>query len=134
MKQINDRMDLVILINSFYSKTRKDDLLGPIFNSHIPADKWTEHLAKLTDFWETNLFGVAKFIGSPSQKHIEVDKKLNYGIEQKHFGRWLQLWFETIDELFIGEYADKAKNKARKMSTSQFLHIWQQRPQNKIEL
>ena len=133
MKQICNRNDIHVLVNSFYSKIREDELLGPIFNSHIPEDKWPEHLDKLTDFWETNLFGIAKFKGSPTQKHINVDKNLKYSIEQKHFGRWLQLWFETINALYEGEYADKAKNAARKMSTGQFLSIWQQRPQNKVE-
>lgn len=133
MRQIDNRNDINILVNSFYSKVRVDELLGPIFNAHISDDKWPEHLDKLTDFWETNLFGVAKFKGNPTQKHINVDKNLNYSIEQKHFGRWLQIWFETIDELYEGEYADKAKNSARKMSTGQYLAIWQQRPENKIE-
>lgn len=126
MRQIDNRSDINILVNSFYSKVRVDELLGPIFNAHISDDKWPEHLDKLTDFWETNLFGVAKFKGNPTQKHINVDKNLNYSIEQKHFGRWLQIWFETIDELYEGEYADKAKNSARKMSTGQYLAIWQQ--------
>ncbi len=133
MRQIDNKSDINILVNSFYSKVRVDELLGPIFNAHISDDKWPEHLDKLTDFWETNLFGVAKFKGNPTQKHINVDKNLNYSIEQKHFGRWLQIWFETIDELYEGEYADKAKNSARKMSTGQYLAIWQQRPENKIE-
>lgn len=133
MRQIDNRSDINILVNSFYSKVRVDELLGPIFNAHISDDKWPEHLDKLTDFWETNLFGVAKFKGNPTQKHMNVDKNLNYSIEQKHFGRWLQIWFETIDELYEGEYADKAKNSARKMSTGQYLAIWQQRPENKIE-
>ena len=133
MRQIDNRSDINILVNSFYSKVKVDELLGPIFNAHISDDKWPEHLDKLTDFWETNLFGVAKFKGNPTQKHMNVDKNLNYSIEQKHFGRWLQIWFETIDELYEGEYADKAKNSARKMSTGQYLAIWQQRPENKIE-
>jgi len=133
MKQIENRKDISILVNSFYSKIRKDELLGPIFNNHIPDEKWPEHLSKLTDFWETNLFGIAKFKGSPTQKHINVDKNLNYSIEQKHFGMWLQLWFETINELYEGENADKAKNSARKMSTGQFLAIWSNRPKEQAE-
>lgn len=132
MKEIENRQDISDLVNSFYAKIRQDELLGPIFNSHISEDKWTEHLVKLADFWETNLFGVARFKGSPTQKHIIVDKNLNYSIEQKHFGKWLNLWFETIDELFYGEYADKAKNSARKMSTGQYIAIWHNRPQNKV--
>ena len=129
MKEIESRSDINNLVNNFYGKIRKDDLLGPIFNGHIPEDKWPAHLSKLTDFWETNLFGIAKFKGSPTQAHIKVDKNLHHTIEQKHFGKWLQLWFETIDEMFEGDYANKAKNAARKMATGQFLAIWQNRPQ-----
>lgn len=124
MNQIKNREDVSLLVHKFYEKIRNDDLLGPIFESHIADDHWKVHLDKLTDFWETNLFGIPKFKGNPTQKHINVDKNMNHQIEQTHFGKWLQLWFETIDELFEGEYADKAKFSARKMATSQFLAIW----------
>ena len=130
MKKIESRDDINTLVNAFYLKIRKDKLLGPVFNGQIPEDKWPEHLEKLTDFWQTNLFGVVKFKGSPTQKHINVDKNLNNTIEQVHFGKWMELWFETIDELFTGEMADKAKNAARKMSTGQYLAIWYHRPAN----
>jgi hemoglobin len=123
MNQIENRKD----VNSFYAKIRLDEMLGPIFNNHIPENQWAAHLDKLTDFWETNLFGIAKFKGNPTQKHINVDKNLNNGIEQKHFGKWLELWFDTIDEMFSGENADKAKNTARKMASGQFLAIWHNR-------
>lgn len=131
MKEIENRNDVNILVKEFYSKIRVDDLLGPIFNQHLPEDHWPEHLEKLTDFWETNLFGIAKFKGNPSKKHINVDKNLGHTIEQTHFGKWLQLWFETIDELYEGTLAIKAKESARKMATGQFLSIWQNRPNNK---
>jgi hemoglobin len=130
MNIIENRNDVNRLVNRFYAKIRKDELLGPIFNSHIAEEKWPEHLSKLTDFWETNLFGIPKFKGSPSAKHINVDANLNHTIEPKHFGKWLQLWFETIDELYEGELALKAKESARKMSTGQFLTIWNNRPEN----
>ncbi|MCF8714429.1 group III truncated hemoglobin [Joostella atrarenae] len=129
MKNIEDRNDATILVNTFYAKIRKDELLGPIFNGHIPDEKWPEHLSKLTDFWETNLFGIAKFKGSPSRKHVNVDMNMDYSIEQTHFGKWLQLWFETIDELYEGDLARKAKDSARKMATGQFLTIWHNRPE-----
>lgn len=130
MDQITTRADIQKLVHRFYGKIREDQLLGPIFNQHIAEHQWPEHLEKLTDFWETNLFGIPKFKGSPTQKHIQVDKNLNYTIEQRHFGQWVQLWFATIDELFEGDLADRAKNAARKMSTGQFLAIWFQRPEN----
>lgn len=130
MREIKDRNDINLLVHTFYASIRKDDLLGPIFNGHIPEEKWPEHLEKLTDFWETNLFGIPKFKGSPTMKHIMVDAKQGHTIDQHHFGRWIQLWFETIDSLFEGQLALKAKNSARKMGTGQFLVIWNSRPEN----
>lgn len=131
MKHIENREDIYKLVTTFYSKIRKDELLGPIFNRHIAADEWAAHLLKLTDFWETNLFGGSTFKGSPTQKHLQVDKNLNYSISQEHFGRWLQLWLETIDDLFEGDNAFKAKTLARKMATGQYLAIFSHRPERK---
>lgn len=128
MKTIESRKEISLLVHTFYEKIREEETLGPIFNQHIPEKKWPEHLDKLTDFWETNLFGIPKFKGSPTQKHITVDKNLGHTISQEHFGKWLQLWFETIDELFEGTLATKAKESARKMATGQFLTIWNSRP------
>ncbi len=130
MKAIENRTDIESLVNAFYVKIRHDELLGPIFNGQIPSEKWPKHLEHLADFWETNLFGIRKFKGNPALKHSEVDESQNHTIGQNHFGQWLNLWFQTIDELFIGEYADKAKNAARKMSTGLFLAMWSKRPEN----
>lgn len=130
MKSIDTREDIAVLVNNFYAKVRKDELLGPIFNGHIAEEQWPPHLEKLTDFWETNLFGIRKFKGNPTQKHIKVDKNLHYKTEQLHFGKWLELWFETIDELFDCELAFRAKNAARNMATGQFLAMWHHRPEH----
>lgn len=130
MKEIETREDIQILVNTFYDKIRSDELLGVIFNTHIPENEWPAHLKKLCDFWETNLFGVPKYKGNINQKHVNVDRNLNYTIDSVHFGKWLELWFETIDELYVGKYAQRAKDAARKMSTGQFLAIWAKRPEN----
>ena len=127
MNEIESRKDITTLVYTFYDKIRKDDLLGPIFNSHISDEKWPEHLKKLTDFWETNLFGVAKFKGNPTQKHLNVDKNLNHTTSQEHFGRWLQIWFQTIDSLFEGHLANRAKEGARRMAHGQFMAIFNHR-------
>ncbi len=127
-QQISSRKEVALLVSSFYQLVRADELLGPIFNKAIAEDEWPAHLDKLTDFWETNLFGVRKFKGNPQFAHRKVDKENNYGIEQLHFGRWLNLWFTTIDRLFEGSRAERAKQAARKMSTGLFLAIWHGRP------
>ena len=127
MKEIETREDISSLVNIFYNKIRKDELLGPIFNNHIPDKKWPEHLEKLTDFWETNLFGVPKFKGNPTQNHVNVDRNLKQSISQEHFGRWLQIWFQTIDTYFDGHLANRAKEGARRMAHGQFMAIWNHR-------
>ncbi|NJB70160.1 hemoglobin [Saonia flava] len=131
-KEISSRKEVYELVTTFYGKVRKDELLGPIFNRHI--NDWGGHFEKLTDFWETNLFFVRKFKGSPMHKHILVDKDENYAINEHHFGAWLNLWFQTVDELFIGEKANIAKNRARNMGTFFHIGIFNARPDKNSEI
>lgn len=67
MKHITTRKDVSMLVHIFYSKIPKDALLGPIFNDPIAEQQWPEHLSKLTDFWETNLFGISN-LGEPHRQ------------------------------------------------------------------
>jgi hemoglobin len=128
MPTIETRADVNLLVNTFYATIRKDELLGPIFNDRIPEAMWPEHLSKLTDFWETNLFGVFRFRGNPSAKHIDVDRHLHFTITEEHFEHWLKLWFATVDSLFEGERAERAKSAARRMATAQFKVVVRSRP------
>ena len=122
---LNSRDAIEHLVRTFYQQVRQDELIGPIFNKHIKD--WEAHLQKLTDFWETNLLFVRRYKGNPLGAHIAVDKSYNYQIQQVHFGRWLQLWFQTIDTYFEGENAQIAKNRARNMSTHMFMKIYTHR-------
>ncbi|MFS4466776.1 group III truncated hemoglobin [Maribacter sp. 2210JD10-5] len=124
-KAITDRDDVQTLVRTFYSKIRKDDTLGPIFNNIIVD--WEAHLELLTDFWETQLFLKRKYHGNPVTAHQEMDEKMHHSISSEHFGLWLNIWFETIDTLFEGETAWIAKNRAQKMSTMLYLQIYQHR-------
>lgn len=133
MKEIENREDVSRLVHAFYDKIRADEELGPIFNAHLSEEQWPPHLEKLIDFWETNLFGIPKFKGNPPRVHAEVDHKMNYGVTQEHFAHWMRLWFSTIDEMFEGRLADRAKNAARRMSTGLFLAIWNSRPENSLQ-
>ncbi len=130
-KDIQNREDIYRLVSLFYSKIRKEKILGPIFN-HIIQD-WEEHIERLTDFWETNLLFVAKFKGNPIKAHQEVDNICGGTITEKHFGIWLNLWFQTINDLYIGENADTAKRRARKMSTHLFIKMFESRTSNKTK-
>lgn len=124
-KELKNREDVQLLVETFYGKVRKDKVLGPIFNTIITD--WESHLILLTDFWETQLFLKRKYYGNPVTAHQEVDDKMDHSITSEHFGLWLNLWFATIDELFDGETAWIAKNRAQKMSTMLFMQIYQHR-------
>ncbi|WP_299390608.1 group III truncated hemoglobin [uncultured Gelidibacter sp.] len=128
-KDIQSREDVFLLVSEFYKKVRKDKVLGPFFNRVITD--WDAHIERLTTFWESSLFMSKKleqrYHGNPLEVHIKVDEENNNTITSEHFGLWLNLWFETLDQLFEGEYADNAKNRARKMGTFMFMNIFQAR-------
>ena len=56
-----------------------------------------------------------------------IFNRFNHSVKQKHFGIWLNLWFETIDEYFMGQLADRAKNNARKMASHLFMSMYKNR-------
>ncbi|MBT8298226.1 MAG: group III truncated hemoglobin [Maribacter sp.] len=122
---IKDRADITMLVETFYKKVRADQVLGPIFNGIIKD--WESHLVLLTDFWETQLFLKRKYYGNPVIIHQEVDAKMNHNISPEHFGLWINLWFETLDELFEGEITWIAKNRAQKMSTMLYMKMYENR-------
>ena len=122
---IQNRTHIRLLVETFYSKIRVHDDLGPIFNA-IVTD-WESHFELLTDFWETQLFLKRKYHGNPVTAHQEVDDKVGNTVTSEHFGLWLNVWFATIDDLFEGETAWVAKNRAQKMSTMLFMKIYEHR-------
>ena len=121
---ITSREDIYLLVTKFYEKVRKNDTLGPFFDR---IEDWDEHLDRLTTFWESSLFLQTKYYGNPLEAHVKVDTEHDHKITELHFGVWLNLWHETITELFVGDIADNAKFRARKMGTFLYLKIFEAR-------
>jgi len=124
-KQIENRADITFLVHQFYAKIRADVAIGFYFNEVITD--WDAHLEKLTDFWETNLFGVKKYKGNPLAVHNEVDEHFDDKITSNEFGIWLNYWFQTLEEHFEGENAEILKRRARKMGTFLFMSMFEHR-------
>lgn len=101
--------DIRLLVDTFYDKVRDDEMLKDIFNSVI-GDRWTEHLEKMYRFWQTVLLGDHTYYGSPFAPHAKLP------VDKTHFDRWMQLFTETVDQLFEGEKAQEAKWRAGKMA------------------
>ncbi|MBL7682369.1 MAG: group III truncated hemoglobin [Flavipsychrobacter sp.] len=112
MNDITNRDDIVLLVNSFYDDVKKDETIGYIFHQIIGED-WSHHLPVMYQFWNTVLFGEAGYTGNPVRKHIELDKIIP--LNEKHFTRWYELWIQTVDRLYDGEIAEKAKERAKAM-------------------
>lgn len=101
--------DIRLLVDSFYSKVQQDQQLGPIFQASI-QDRWPQHLAKMYSFWQTILLDEYTYNGRPFPPHARLP------IDKAHFERWLQLFHETVDELFQGTVAEEAKSRGNKMA------------------
>ncbi|HEV2482379.1 MAG TPA: group III truncated hemoglobin [Puia sp.] len=101
--------DIRRLVDEFYTKVRKDGLIGPIFIGAI-GDQWPVHLDRMYRFWGTVLLQEYTYSGSPFPPHLKMP------IESKHFETWLSLWRATVDELFEGPKATEAKWRAERMA------------------
>lgn len=106
MKQMNDiasRSDIEKLVNRFYDKVLKDDLLKPFFQKL----NFERHLPKMIDFWSFVLLDEAGYKTNVTEKH------LNMRLNKEHFERWISLFEETINEMFRGEKAELAITRAK---------------------
>ena len=101
--------DVKILVNTFYGKVREDGMLAPIFNERI-QDRWPEHLEKMYRFWQTVLLGPHTYYGAPFVPHAQLP------VAHQHFEKWMELFNQTVDELFTGIVADEAKWRGQKMA------------------
>lgn len=84
-----DAAYISLLVDSFYDRIRRDDMLGPIFNARITD--WPTHLHQMKHFWASVLHASGTFTGNPMAKHIAIP-----GIEAAEFERWLTLFDETL--------------------------------------
>ncbi len=109
-KQIQSQEEIQLMVNTFYANVRKDELLGPIFEKHI-EDRWPEHLEKMYKFWGSILLGQNSYSGHPFAPHVKLP------IQKEHFQTWIGIFTATVDDLFEGEVAAEAKNRAKIMAT-----------------
>ncbi len=122
---IQNREDVSRLVHRFYERVRQDPEIGHFFNETITD--WPEHLEKLTDFWEMNIFFAQKYRGNPLLVHAQLDRDFDNTIDNYHFGIWLRHWLATLDHHFQGPNAEKAKQRARNISVRMFMAIFEQR-------
>jgi len=108
-KDIKTIDDIKLMVDNFYGKIREDDLLADIFNDVI-EDRWSQHLEKMYRFWQTVLLEEHTYYGSPFIPHAKLP------IDGIHFEKWLTIFNDTVDNLFEGEKATRAKWQGQRMA------------------
>jgi hemoglobin len=104
---------IVALVDAFYAKVRRDEVLAPIFERAIAPDSWPVHLAKMYDFWSSVMLTTGRYKGNPMAVHMRVA-----GLEKGLFARWLALFRATAEELFPPELAASFREKSERIAES----------------
>ena len=108
-KDITRREDIELLITTFYTKAMADEEIKHFFHEVVKLDL-ERHIPHIADFWETVLLDNPVFTGNPMDKHIAMHAISPFTPD--HFKRWLALFHQTTDELFTGDKAEMAKQRA----------------------
>jgi hemoglobin len=113
---IENREDIDRLMRVFYSKAMADDTIGYIFTDVAKLDL-DHHLPIIGDFWETLLFQTGNYARhgrNPLEVHGHLNQKTP--LTGVHFRRWLQLFNESVDELFSGDRSEFLKMRAESIA------------------
>lgn len=119
-RDIENRNDISLLINTFYEKVKKDKVIGYIFND-IAKVNWDEHLPVMYNFWENIIFFTGTYNGNPMPVHKKLNDKTPLNAD--HFKEWIKLFAQTVDELFEGDKAELAKQRAVSIATMMQIKI-----------
>jgi len=120
---IVSRADIEELMTAFYSKAIPDEVIGHFFTEvmHLHLEK---HLPVITDFWESILLNKpALYKSNAMQPHLHMHQLSP--LKKEHFDRWLMLFHHTVDHMFQGEIAFKAKERATSIATVMQIKIAQ---------
>jgi hemoglobin len=106
------------VVDEFYARARRDDVIGPVFNRIIPDAEWPDHLSKIADFWSSMLLGTGRYNGRPMPKHMAIPD-----LSDAHFMRWLRLFRETVEEICPPDIAALFVERSERIGNSFRMNI-----------
>lgn len=106
--------DIKVMVDTFYKKVLADELIGPIFNDVAKLD-WDKHMPIMYSFWGSMLLGTQTYRSNPMTKHIALDKL--FPLNKEHFGRWLEIWQQNLNEHFDGPIKEQASTRAANIAS-----------------
>jgi hemoglobin len=119
---ISNREDLLNLLTLFYNKLLADNSISYLFTDVAKIDL-SHHLEILVNFWDSVLFQNDGYRKNAMQPHLVLHKKSP--LQKHHFKTWLTYFNESVDELFEGEKAFLAKERALSIATVMQIKIGQ---------
>jgi hemoglobin len=119
-KDIENIEDIKLLVDNFYQKAIKNNLIGPIFTD-VAKVNWEHHLPIMYSFWASTLLAIPGYVGNPMDAHFRLNQKIT--LTDKDFNTWKDLFVETINDFFEGEIAEQAKKKAVSIADLMFYKI-----------
>ncbi len=110
---ITTRDDIRRLVVEFYTRAFRDELLRVVFVDVAKMDL-EAHLPVMCDFWGTVLLGERSYRGGAFAPHVRLHEQVP--LTPRHFDRWLAIWTRTVDDLFAGDTATRAKERATQVA------------------
>ncbi|MES2679793.1 MAG: group III truncated hemoglobin [Bacteroidota bacterium] len=102
MRDIETRADIQSLIDTFYSQLLLIDEMKVVFE----GINFPQHVPHIVHFWSFVLLDEPGYTTNVFEKHTRLP------IKTHQFDMWLKVFTNTVDELFSGEKADLAKQRA----------------------
>ena len=112
-RDIESREDIEKMVTLFYEKVKVDKPIGFIF-TEVVSINWQKHIPLIVDFWETILLDNPVYKNNAMEVHYHINKMVP--LQDEHFKSWLQLFNNSIDELFEGEKTILAKTRAKSIA------------------
>lgn len=110
------------MVEQFYARIRQDEELGPIFAKRI--DDWPTHLGRMVQFWRAVLRSEPTFRpsprGGPPVLHRQIEE-----LRAEHFQRWLGLFGEVVDEVYVPSARPYVKTAAARIAAALSRHLTQ---------
>lgn len=110
-----DEAMIARLVHAFYTRVRRDALLGPIFEARIRD--WDVHLDRMRAFWSSVALMSGDYHGNPMGRHLPLP------VDARHFDHWLALFETTAAEICPPMAATHFIERARRIAQSLELGI-----------
>jgi len=114
MNDIQNQEDLYLLVDEFYKKLLSDDKISYLFTEVVKI-KIEEHLPILVTFWSQAILGTGGYTNNLTQIHLDIHKK--EPLTPELFTIWLDHFYASVDENFMGEKSEKIKTQVLSIAT-----------------